>query len=83
MIFFFLFSLENRLSYFMQMSICMKCQNRTSGKNRKNISKCRLLKILPLLDNLHDMSNPIFWENYKKKNINNLSSVDFAIHVAL
>ena len=25
----------------------MKCQNLFSGKNKKNISKCRLLKILP------------------------------------
>ena len=25
----------------------MKCQIRFSGKNKKNISKCRLLKILP------------------------------------
>ena len=28
-------------------TICMKCQNLFSGKNKKNISKCRLLKILP------------------------------------
>ena len=25
----------------------MKCQTLFSGKNKKNISKCRLLKILP------------------------------------
>ena len=29
------------------VSICMKCQILFSGKNKKNISKCRLLKILP------------------------------------
>ena len=28
-------------------TICMKCQILFSGKNKKNISKCRLLKILP------------------------------------
>ena len=28
-------------------TVCMKCQNLFSGKNKKNISKCRLLKFLP------------------------------------
>ena len=28
-------------------AICMKCQILFSGKNKKNISKCCLLKILP------------------------------------
>ena len=28
-------------------TICMKCQMLFSGKNKKNISKCHLLKILP------------------------------------
>ena len=28
-------------------TICMQCQILFSGKNKKNISKCRLLKILP------------------------------------
>ena len=28
-------------------TICMKCHILFSGKNKKNISKCRLLKILP------------------------------------
>ena len=27
--------------------ICIKCQSLFSGKNKKNISKCRLLKFLP------------------------------------
>ena len=30
-------------------SHCMKCQNLFSGKNKKNISICRLLKILPIV----------------------------------
>ena len=30
-------------------TICMKCQNLFSGKNKKNISKCHLLKSLPRL----------------------------------
>ena len=38
---FFLFSPENRIWYFMQIvlteTICMKCQNLFSGKNKKNI----------------------------------------------
>ena len=28
-------------------TVCMKCQSLFSGKNRKNISNCHLLKILP------------------------------------
>ena len=28
-------------------TVCMKCQILFSGKNKKNISKCHLLKILP------------------------------------
>ena len=28
-------------------TICMNCQNLFSGKNKKNILKCRLLKLLP------------------------------------
>ena len=54
---------ENRIWHFMQIvslgdslhemsnpakeTVCMKCQILFSGKNKKNISKCRLLKILP------------------------------------
>ena len=54
----------------------MKCQILFSGKNKKNISKCRLLNILPRVlsvkllsmlikfqpsaDNLHEMTNTIF-----------------------
>ena len=37
----------------------MKCHILFSGKNKKNISKCRLLKILPRVlsvkDNLHSL----------------------------
>ena len=51
MMLFFLFFPENRIWHFMQIvsleTICMKCQILISGKNKKNISKCRLLKILP------------------------------------
>ena len=43
---FFLIFLENRIWYFMQ-TICMKCQIPFSKKNKKIISKCRLLKFLP------------------------------------
>ena len=32
----------------------MKCQILFSGKNKKNISKCRLLKILPRVLSLND-----------------------------
>ena len=49
---FVIFFPENRIWHFMQIvfmeTICMKCQNMFSGKNnKKNISKCRLLKFLP------------------------------------
>ena len=33
--------------------ICMKCQNLYSGENKKNISVCRLLKILPRVLNIN------------------------------
>ena len=35
----------------------MKCQIQFSGKNKKNITNG---------DNLHEMSNPVFWEKIKK-----------------
>ena len=47
---FFLFFPENRLWYFMQIvsnGDSMKYQNLFSVKNKKNISICHLLKILP------------------------------------
>ena len=36
-------------------TICMECQILFSGKNKKNISKCRLLKILPSMQSVRDM----------------------------
>ena len=43
----FVFSLENRIWHLMQIvSICTNCQILFSGKNKKNISKCRLLNII-------------------------------------
>ena len=36
----------------------MKCQILFSGKNKKNISKCRLLKILPRVLSVKDI-----WDN--------------------
>ena len=41
----------------------MKCQILFSGKNKKNISKCRLLKILPrvLSVNYICLSFPLCW----------------------
>ena len=55
---FFLFFPENWIWHFMQIvslgdnlspweTVCMKCQILFSGKNKKNILKCRLLQILP------------------------------------
>ena len=44
---FFLFFHENRIWPYMQTAVCMKCQNLFSGK----IPKCRLLKILPSMQN--------------------------------
>ena len=39
----------------------MKCQNLFSGKNKKNISKCRLLKILPRVLSVK-VNIPAKWE---------------------
>ena len=45
----------------------MKCQILFVGKKKKkNISKCCLLKFLPLGDNLHAVSDPIFYEDLEK-----------------
>ena len=47
---FFLFISKNRVDISCKLSIketvCMKCQLLFSGKNKKNISTCHLLKIL-------------------------------------
>ena len=47
----FLFFLENRILYFMQIisseTICMKWQILFWGKNKKKYLKCCLLKFLP------------------------------------
>ena len=44
-------------------TICMKCQNLFSGKMKKNISICHLLKILPRVLSV----NEIFWNKQKWK----------------
>ena len=48
---FFLFFSENRIDISYKLSpletICRKCQNMISENNKKNISVCHLLKILP------------------------------------
>ena len=36
--------------------VCMKFQNLFSGKNKKNISKCHLLKVLPSMPSLKLLS---------------------------
>ena len=36
------------------------------------------MQIVSDWDNLHEMSNPVFWEKKKKKNIANLSSPELA-----
>ena len=36
------------------------------------------MQIVSTGDNLHDMSNPVFWENRTKKNIINMSSAELA-----
>ena len=44
----FLFFPENRLTLCLYWrTICIKCQILFSGENKKNISKCHLLKIYP------------------------------------
>ena len=47
--------------------ICMKCQNLFSGKNKKNISKCHLLKIVPrvvLSINFYDAKAAPLYNNF-------------------
>ena len=51
-------------------TICMKCQILVSGKYKKYISKCRLLKILPSTQSVKDtikihVSCKIHWHNDK------------------
>ena len=46
----------------------MKCQILFSGKNKKNISKCRLLKILPRVLSVKRNQNT-FREGYTDNNI--------------
>ena len=43
----------------------MKCQNLFAGNNKKSISICRLLKILPRLPNIKDYNY-----TFKKNNSN-------------
>ena len=51
---FFLFFQKNRIWHFMHIvsTVCIKCQNLFSGKYRKNILVCCLLKILPRVVNI-------------------------------
>ena len=41
------------LTYFSVETFCMKCQNLFSGKNKKNISICHLLTILPVVPSIN------------------------------
>ena len=43
-------------------TICMKCQTLFSGENKKNISKCRLLKFVPSM-----LSIEVFYAIFLKK----------------
>ena len=52
MIFFFNFP-ENRNWHFMQFVSSMKLQNLFSGGNKKNVSKCCVLKILPRVPGIY------------------------------
>ena len=38
-------------------TICMKCQNLFSRKNKKNISECCLLKFLPSMQSINHIMN--------------------------
>ena len=42
------------------VTICMKCQNLFSGKNKKNILKCLLLKLLPRVLSVHATFNKVY-----------------------
>ena len=44
---FLIFPSKQDLTFHGEDTVCMKCQILSYGKNKKNISKCRLLKILP------------------------------------
>ena len=60
LVIFFLFFLENRSDTSCKLSpketICMKCQIPFSRKNKKNISKCHLLKFLPSMQSVKSLS---------------------------
>ena len=55
----------------MQIVICMKYQLLFSRKNKKNISKCRLLKFLPIIQKI----NPYPAMNIVKRNISDMEVV--------
>ena len=50
-------------------TVCMKCQNLFSGKNKKNISICYLLKILPRVLSIKLIYDTTEWKQatYKGK----------------
>ena len=54
----------------------MKCQNRFSGKNKKNISKCRLLIFLPTVQSVQNVVK------FRERRINNFNSVSCILTVS-
>ena len=55
-------------------TICMKCQKLFSGKNKKNISRCYLLKILPSMK--IKICKKQLSKNYVKNNNNSNKNKD-------
>ena len=52
----FLFVPETRIWHFIQIvSLGVNCQTLFSGKNKKHISKCRLLEVLPSMPTVKDI----------------------------
>ena len=54
----------------------MKCQILFSGKNKKNISKCNLLIILPRVKSINSLYSGKCRPNLKKKCLEIVSFVD-------
>ena len=65
----FLFSQETGVDISCKLSlketVCMKCQILFPGENKKNISKCHLLKILPKVLSIKSLGyhiQPKYWD---------------------
>ena len=54
--YFFFFFEEKRLCYFMQITICMKCQSQFTKRNKKKYLKISSTEILPSMQSINSLS---------------------------